>query len=811
MLYLTIFWPFLRKHKGRLVLAFIGMVGAGFFGTYTIMLAKPALDVLFGNVKFEERIAQYDERVLGHIEKLDSLRQASEWENRVQYRAKAMYYPIEHGLYRRLAGSSFFVAGEWSSPNLLCEEFRRPQNPLGVYIWENLSTTTLAMLDESAQSSATSPALLENLTNDLNRVISNGQMYAPERFQGVGFNQKTLYKIIDPLIENWERKKRTESADTTATLTLYPGLRADPKTAFALIPTYRPGHQVRINRILLEAAYPKALRTERTTSLYLYAHLHKTKMLRFIAGVIVLFALISAGFEYLLKYNSAYSLYRAVIDLKSEIFRHIMSQDMRFFTERSVGFLMSRVTNDVNSLRTVFEVVIRNGLEQSIRMVFMFSMLMIISRRMTAIVFLMILPLFGILAYFAYLIKRVTRKQKSKQDVLSAAMNESLAGVRLIKALATEDIECTRFNMHNDKLFYYDMKQRVAKFAASPIMNVLGSVSIGFILVWGGWATLHEGIMEPSEFLIYIVTLGLFYTPLKRLSRFNVNWQQGRVSAERIAEILALRPTITDPPPDVQPVSLGRIEKGLEVRNVVFAYEDKTVLNNVSVEFPRCTTTAIVGRSGSGKTTLANLLLRLYDPNQGAIFLDGHDLRMFRTRDLRSHFGIVTQETILFDGSVASNIAYGSAENREAVIAAAKAANAHDFIMVLDGAKGYDTTVGPAGSNLSGGQRQRIAIARAFYRNPDILLLDEATSALDNESEAAVKEAIEALMRDRTVIIIAHRLSTIMHADKIIVLHDGQLVEQGRHEELLALGGHYATLYKLGEFSENTEDLAANN
>lgn len=531
---------------------------------------------------------------------------------------------------------------------------------------------------------------------------------------------------------------------------------------------------------------------------------NKTKSLRLIVGIMVGLAIVNGLLVYGLNYNLTYVLYRMVITLRSRLFGNIMRQDMAFFSDHTVGFLMSRISSDVNAMRQVFSYIISSGVEQLVRLVFVLSALLLISVKLTGWAFVFTLPGAILLAIFARLIKKVARREKRRRDVLSSAMNESLQNVRLVKATATESLECDRFDKHNEKLFYYEMKRRVAKFASSPIMEFIGIAGSGAILLIGGKVVLSENLMEASTFLVYLMFLTQLYKPFKRLGRFNVTWQTSKVSAERIREMLQYQPRIVDPPEDLPPAEPRPLERGVEFQKVTFAYGDQVVLEDLDLTIEKGKTTAIVGRSGAGKTTVVGLLLRFFDPHRGTVAIDDTPLPHFRIADLRARFGVVTQETMLFNDTVRSNIAYGMGEiDDERVVAAARAAFAHDFIMALEGGNGYDTVVGPSGSRLSGGQRQRIAIARAFYRDPEILVLDEATSALDRESEAAIQAALAELMKRRTVVVVAHRLSTIMHADRIAVLDGGKLVEQGTHDELLRAGGHYATLYRHGEFDPN--------
>ena len=564
---------------------------------------------------------------------------------------------------------------------------------------------------------------------------------------------------------------------------------------------------------------------DRVLSFYRFAEgdkANKIKCLWGLAGLLVLSSLISGLFDYGSQYNLSLALYSAVMTLKNEMFRNIMRQDMAFFGLHPVGYLMSRLNSDVTAIRRILEYVIKDALRQVITLSFIISVLFILDWKMTLWALVGLAPAIVLLVLFAKTLRKVTRTQKTKSDLQSATANESLENIRLIKSLTSEGLECEKFVRQNLKIFRLEMKRRIARFASSPLMVFLGSIGLSAILLMGGLLVLDskqgdkapdpqvQGAASPSRkpmdastFIIYIVALGQLYLPLKRLGGANVTWQLAKVSAERIGEVLRYQPVITDPPEDLPPVRLERINKGISLRGVHFAYSDKAILRDMSLEIQKGATTAIVGRSGAGKSTLANLLLRFFDPVQGSVEIDGVDERHMRVADLRSLFGIVSQETLLFNDTVAANIAYGMGEvARERIEQAARAANAHDFILALDGGKGYGTMIGPHGGNLSGGQRQRIAIARAFCRDPQVLILDEATSALDNESESAVQQALQHLMSNRTVVVIAHRLTTIMHADTIVVVDEGRIVEQGRHAELLGRGGHYANLYNLGEFAE---------
>jgi ABC-type multidrug transport system fused ATPase/permease subunit len=334
-------------------------------------------------------------------------------------------------------------------------------------------------------------------------------------------------------------------------------------------------------------------------------------------------------------------------------------------------------------------------------------------------------------------------------------------------------------------------------------MEFIGSITVGVTMLAGGWMILH-GTMRFGDFFVYLFTLSRFYRPLRALATLTNKYQDARVSAERMSQMLRLRPRIHDRP---GAVPFSDLRQGIELRGVGFSYADKRILEDISFRVQAGQRIALAGPSGGGKTTLVNMLARLFDPGEGAILIDGIDLRELSLGDWRRHLAIVTQDTFLFDDTVENNIAYGMGRpDSERVQAAAHAANAHEFIMGLDGGLGYQTRIGTAGGRMSGGQRQRLAIARAIYRNPRILILDEATSALDAQSQAVVQEALGRLMTGRTTFVIAHRTSTIRDMDRIYVIDGGRIVEQGSHDQLLEIeGGLYrAMVTKVGLVSEES-------
>lgn len=539
----------------------------------------------------------------------------------------------------------------------------------------------------------------------------------------------------------------------------------------------------------------------------------KREALWLFAFILVLFTTLKGAAEYIAKYHLAHTLYHAMVSLKEDIFRHIIGLDYGFFIKRTTGFLESRVNSDVGRVRVIFDAIISDGVQQPIMLFFHLVVLFVISPRLTWIALLGMLVAFIPLYYFARQIKKVTRKSKHKEDELNSTMEESLRNYRVVKIFGGEHFEVGKFHDLNQKMFKLFIQRRIARFASSPIMEIIGSVAAAAVLVIGGMLVVgqpdKDPILEPSAFVVYLIVCTRFYGPLKKLSRMNVNWTEARVSASRILEMLHVEPEVQERP-DARPIQ--RLEHAIELRNVTFSYGDAVVLKDINFSIPRGKIVALVGRSGSGKSTIANLLPRLFDPTGGAIFFDGQDARDLKLADLRHLFGVVTQDTILFNDTVEANIAYAQDNvDRERVKRCAQAAFAHDFVLQLDGGRGYKTVVGQGGQSLSGGQRQRLAIARALYRDPDVLILDEATSSLDTESERYVQEAIDNLLRGRTALIIAHRLSTIQHADEILVLEGGTIVERGSHEQLLEADGEYRKLYHMAverkSFEETTLEV----
>lgn len=492
---------------------------------------------------------------------------------------------------------------------------------------------------------------------------------------------------------------------------------------------------------------------------------------------------------------SSYALESIIRDIRLDLYRHLQSLSMSFFNRHRTGELISRIINDTGVMNEMISLSFSNFIRDPILILVYFVFLLVLNWKLTLIILIGLPPVVFGMDRLGKHLRRYSKKCQERMADLYTHLQESLAGIKITKVFGAKETEISRFKKHLQNFFKINLKRIWVQKLSTPFNELVGTAIAVFILWYGGREVLLDKTIRPEEFIQYIFALFMIMQPLKALSNDYTSVMQGLAAAERIFSLMDTKPDISS---QVGARKAEHLREKIVFENVSFAYgaENESAIEGVSFELRKGEHIAIVGPSGGGKTTIIDLMLRLYDPQEGAIYLDGTDIREFELWSYRSLFGVVTQDVILFYDTVKGNIAYGKPDaTMDEIIESAKIANAHKFIMALP--LGYDTIIGERGITLSGGERQRIAIARAILKNPEIIIFDEATSSLDTESERLIQEAIERLIKNRTVVTVAHRLSTVKEAHRILVIDKGRIVEEGNHESLMRTDGLYRLLYSI--------------
>lgn len=483
-------------------------------------------------------------------------------------------------------------------------------------------------------------------------------------------------------------------------------------------------------------------------------------------------------------------------DLREKMFKKIIELPVPYYSEKRKGDVMARMLGDINEVQNSFFIVLELIVKEPLTILFSLIAMINISWKLTLFVFIFI-PISGfIISKIGKSLKGKSARAQQENGFLISVVEETLTGLKVVKGYNAENFFSTTFNGSINRLYKLTNSIGKKNNLASPMSEFLGIVVISILLFYGGNLVLVDKSLDGTLFIAYIGLAYNILTPAKAISKASYQVKNGLAAAERVFEVLEVENTIED---KVDAVELQDFKNEIHLKNINFSYGEEPVLKNFSLTIPKGKTVALVGQSGSGKSTIANLLTRFYDVNNGEILIDNHNIKDVTMKSLRDLTGLVTQDSIMFNGTIKDNIRLGNLEaSDEEVINALKIANAYEFVKDLP--EGINTNIGDSGNKLSGGQKQRLSIARAVLKNPPIMILDEATSALDTESERLVQDALENMMQNRTSVVIAHRLSTIQKADKIVVMQKGEIVEQGTHEELLAKGGTYSKLVMMQSF-----------
>jgi len=521
-------------------------------------------------------------------------------------------------------------------------------------------------------------------------------------------------------------------------------------------------------------------------------------------GLMIVFA-IKGLFFFGHNYSVGHLVQSLIVKLRQQLFDHLVNLSLTFFTRSKTGDLISRFTNDLQVFQNMLQVGVTGPFRDIPQFFLLLGIMFYRSWQLASVTFILIPIAVFFIQIFGQRNKIAVSKRQISFGGLTSLLVETISGVRVVKAFGMEKYESKRFKAANDDLYKNHMRSVMIDSYSYPIIEIIGAAAGAAIVAYGGYLIIN-GQITPGDFTSFVISFFMLNEPVKKLNGFNLKLQEGFAAVRRIFDILDVEDEIVTSP-NAKKITHFKEEIKLNIKAFHYPEQDVPAVRDFKLSVQKGEAVALVGSSGSGKTTVANLIPRFYDVTRGEVCIDGHDLRDLDLISLRKLIAIVTQDTILFNDTIASNITYGQPDcSKERMYAAARAANAHTFI--TEQPDGYETVIGEKGGRLSGGQRQRLSIARALVKDAPILILDEATSALDSESEIEVQQAIEHLMENRTTIVIAHRLSTIRNANRICVMENGQIVEQGTHDELLSKDGRYQQLYEM-QFQDQTNGSAS--
>ncbi len=532
---------------------------------------------------------------------------------------------------------------------------------------------------------------------------------------------------------------------------------------------------------------------------YLLSFEDKVEALKLICYVLITSVFFANLFTFLSRFILAFVKARMIKNIRVAMYTKINKLHIGYFSNEKRGDLISRMTNDVQEVEASIVGTINAMVKEPLTIIVTFVILFYLSAELV-IFSLIVLPLSGVVIWkLTHLLRKKAKQGQDSLGKIMGTIDETLGGLKIIFSFNAQNYFINKFSGQNRKYERALRSMEYKKGLASPISQFLGVIVFCSILYQGGTLVIRDNYMPPENFLVFVLLFANVISPLKSLFSVIANIQRGLIAGARIFEVLDAKEAIFDTPDAKEITSFN---ESIQINNISFKYEEKEVLKGINLNIEKGKTIALVGASGGGKSTFINLIPRFYDVNQGEVLVDGNNVKNISLNSLRSLIGMVTQDSILFDDTIYNNIAFGISDEvtREQVEAAAKVANAHDFIE--KSSLGYETSIGDRGMKLSGGQKQRLCIARAVLKNPPIMLLDEATSALDTESEKLVQEALNKLMENRTSIVVAHRLSTIQKADEIVVINDGEIVEKGTHKELMANSKVYKKLIEIQQINE---------